>query len=303
MPRLSHGSTITSESLLTARAKLAELAAELPLGFAVAAPADLKDFDFMFPALQDDPGNLLPEDRATRDALVELGIAMLDPAKGHSDPGGDSSIPAAYTYLGQFIDHDITLETTSAGLDELLDPELRPLQPGNIRGVLRNARTASLDLDSVYGAPAPMDGHEMRVGRVTPRNGTSEPFLRPAGKDDFNDLPREPRAQVMSRDRAALTGDPRNDENTIISQLHTAFLRSHNALVRQGHGYDAARRLLRQHYQWIVLHDFLPRIADPEVVRRVLADGNRFFVPDQDGFFMPLEFTVAAYRFGHSMVR
>lgn len=303
MPRISHGSTISLGSLLATRAKFAELAAELPLGFAVAAPADLKDFDFMFPALQADPASLLPEDRATRDALVELGISMLDPVQGNGDPAGDSSIPAAYTYLGQFIDHDITLEAASAGLDELLDPQLRPLQPGNIRGVLRNARTASLDLDSVYAPPAPMDGDEMVVGRVTRANGTSEPLLRPPGKDDFNDLPREPRAQVMSRDRAALTGDPRNDENTIISQLHTAFLRAHNVLVRQGHGYDAARRMIRQHYQWIVLRDFLPRIADPAVVDRILANGNQFFVPAQDGFFMPLEFTVGAYRFGHSMVR
>jgi hypothetical protein len=73
--------------------------------------------------------------------------------------------------------------------------------------------------------------------------------------------------------------------------------------VDAGYGMDDARRLLRQHYQWMVLHDFLPRICDPRVVKRVLKDGNRFFLPKKNQFFIPLEFTVAAYRFGHSMIR
>ena len=143
----------------------------------------------------------------------------------------------------------------------------------------------------------------MVVGHVTPLNGTAKPLLRPPGKDDFNDLPREPRSPDITHDRAALTGDPRNDENTIIGQLHTAFLRAHNRLVDAGYDMDGARRLLRQHYQWMVLHDFLPRIADPHVVERVLKHGNRYFRPGKNKFFIPLEFTVAAYRFGHTMVR
>lgn len=301
MPRLGHGSTVKLSALQEAQEKLASASADIPLGFAVAKPVDLNDFDFLFPKLQHHADNLLPESRATRDALVELGRAMLDTAAG--DAAGDSPIPAAYTYLGQFIDHDVTLEATSAALDRLLDPTLAPLPLKEIRKNLRNARTATLDLDSVYAAPAPRDGDRMVVGRVSPLNGTDKPLLRTPGKDDFNDLPREPRSADIAHDRAALTGDPRNDENTIIGQLHTAFLRAHNALVDAGHSLDEARRTLRQHYQWMVLHDFLPRIADPRVVRRVLEDGNRFFRPGKNRFFIPLEFTVAAYRFGHSMIR
>ena len=302
MPRLGHGSTVKLGALQAAQEELAERTRAMPLGFAVAKPVDLTDFDFLFPKLQHDAANLLPESQATRDALVALGRTMLDSARG-DDPAGDSDIPAAYTYLGQFIDHDITLEATSAALDQLLDPALKPLPLKDVRKSLKNARTATLDLDSVYAQPAPRDGDRMVVGTVSPTGRPSRPFLRPPGKDDFNDLPREPRSPDITHDRASLTGDPRNDENTIIGQLHTAFLRAHNALVDAGHDMAGARRALRQHYQWMVLHDFLPRIADPRVVQSVLRDGNRHFRTSKGRFFMPLEFAAAAYRFGHTMVR
>jgi hypothetical protein len=65
-----------------------------------------------------------------------------------------------------------------------------------------------------------------------------------------------------------------------------------------------ARRILRQHYQHIVLHDYLRRrVADENVVKDVLANGNRFYHPEVEPFFLPLEFTVAGFRFGHTMVR
>lgn len=302
MPRMGHGSTVKLDDVMKARAEMAERSADVRLGFVVARPVDLHDFDFMFPKLQHKPENLLPVSPDTPAALVALGRTMRDTATG-DDPAGDSDIPAAYTYLGQFIDHDITLEATSASVEQLLDPALQPLPLEEVRKNLKNARTATLDLDSVYAAPAPTDGDRMVVGRVSPLGGTEKPLLRPEGKDDFNDLPREGRSADMAHDRAALTGDPRNDENTIIGQLHTAFLRAHNALVDAGNEMDDARRLLRQHYQWMVLHDFLPRIADPRVVASVLRDGNRYFTPKKNKFFIPLEFTVGAYRFGHSMIR
>ena len=157
MPRLGHGSTVKLAALEKARARMAELSAEVPLSFAVAKPVDLTDFDFMFPKLQHHADNLLPESQATRDGLVALGRVMRDTAVG-DDPAGDSPVPAAYTYLGQFIDHDVTLEATSAALDQLLDPALKPLPLKQIRKDLKNARTATLDLDSVYAAPAPRTG-------------------------------------------------------------------------------------------------------------------------------------------------
>ena len=292
MPRLSHGGVLTLEEFQKARDLMAESSAQTPLGFAVMARAvDTRDFGFLFAGLQNNPDNLLPERRQTRDALVRLGGAM------RAGGGGDSSIPAAYTYFGQFLDHDITLELESATLPELVDPDLTPLGRAEIREKIRNARTATLDLDSVYGGLAPRDGEKMLIGRVSPSGN------RPPGKDANNDLPRRGRRPgEPALDREARIGDPRNDENLIVAQLHVAFLRAHNRLVNQGEDFIGARRLVRQHYQHIVLHDFLKRIADPQVVDETIAQ-NRVYTPGADRLIMPLEFSVAAYRLGHSMVR
>src|ERR687889_1130495 len=137
----------------------------------------------------------------------------------------------------------------------------------------------------------------MRIGKVSPSGN------RPPDKDDNNDLPRRGRRPGEPElDREARIGDPRDDENLIVAQLHVAFLRAHNRLVNQGEDFVGARRLLRQHYQHIVLHDFLKKIADPLVVDETIAQ-NRVYTPGEDRLFMLLEFSVAAYRLGHSMVR
>jgi hypothetical protein len=292
MPRLSHGAVFTLEEFQDARNIVAERSAESPLGFAVMAqPVDTQDFGFLLPGLQDDPDNLLPQSTQTRNALVDLGKSM------STVFGGDADIPAAYTYFGQFVDHDITLELASAELPDLVDPGLTPLGRAEIREQIRNARTATLELDSVYGGPAPRDGAKMKIGEVAPSGN------RPQGKDDFNDLPRRRRRpNDPERDREALIGDPRNDENLVVAQLHLAFLRAHNELIDQGNTFGRARRLLRQHYQHIVLHDFLKRIVDPQIVDETI-ESNHVYTPEEDRPFMPLEFSVAAYRFGHSMVR
>lgn len=167
----------------------------------------------------------------------------------------------------------------------------------------------------MYGPTSPPDQNpphiqahpgKMRIGRVTRLHGLRqrEPgTLRVRLKGDDNDLPRKPENSDRSKDREALIGDPRNDENLIISQLHLAFLKAHNALVDQGKTFAQARRLLRQHYQHIVVHDFLRRVADQAIVDGIVQHGNRLYDPPAGQFYMPLEFTVAAYRFGHSMVR
>lgn len=296
MPRLSHGAVFTLEEFHDTQEAATALRSATPLGFAaIADPVDTQDFGFLFRELQDDPKNMLRERRATRDALVELGRTMQD--AGGPGGGGNSTIPAAYTYFGQFVDHDITLDLVSAELPDLVDPDLAPLPLAQIRRRIRNARTATLELDSVYGGLAPRDDAKMRIGKVSPSGN------RPPNKDDFNDLPRRRRRpNDPTRDREALIGDPRNDENLIVAQLHVALLRAHNRLVNQGEEFGGARRLLRRHYQHIVLHDFLKKIADPQIVDETIAQ-NRVYTPGEDRLFMPLEFSVAAYRFGHSMVR
>jgi hypothetical protein len=301
MPRLPHGLEMIPATLDGARNAVAASIAGIPLGPALVKPVDRRRFDYLFLDLQDDPDNLLPVSQQTRDSLVALGEAMAD--QGADDPAGDSAIPAAYTYLGQFVDHDITLEVSSATGSQLTDPDLQPLPLNRIRQETHNLRTALLELDSVYGLPAERDpgpnDPKMRIGTVQPV-GPPVP-----GKDAVNDLPREGRSVDVVHDRAALIGDPRNDENLIIAQLHVAFLRAHNRLVDEADPPDRfrkAKRRLRRHYQHIVLHDFLRRIADRQIVRDTIQQ-NRVYDPDFDNFFLPLEYSVAAYRFGHSMIR
>ena len=110
----------------------------------------------------------------------------------------------------------------------------------------------------------------------------------------------------------ALIGDPRDDENLIIGQLQVAFLRFHNAvvdLVKADTGltdlgalFAEAQRVVRWHYQWIILHEFLPKTCGQPVVDDVLENGRKFYKWRNEPF-IPVEFSVAAYRFGHSQVR
>jgi predicted RNase H-like HicB family nuclease len=291
------GKPIPLEAFEQGREALAKRISDNPVAFAMQKVIDPRRFDFLFLELQDDPDNLLPVGEDTHDSLVELGIAM------GGEVGGDSEISAAYTYFGQFVDHDIMLEAASAEMVNQPTPALAPLPLETIRQQTKNVRTGVLELDSVYNLPAPRDPDnnlKMMLGKVSPSGG------RPPGKDDFNDLPRRrPVPDDVAHDRAAMIGDPRNDENLIVSQLHVAFLRAHNRLVDEAappNRFQKARRRLRRHYQHIVLHDFLKQIADPVIVDDTI-ERNRVYDPDEDEFFMPLEFSVAAFRFGHSMVR
>ncbi len=301
MPRLSHGENPTIESIMAAQASLNfELAGAPEVALAVTAPVDLRNFGFLFPDLQNDPANLLAETAATRNNLVRLGASML---LDDDNTSGDGPIPAIYTYFGQFVDHDATFEVVSDTLTKLDDLALAPLSVQDMLDKLKNTRTGTLELDSLYDLPAPTDGEKMLVGAVSALNATSKPLLRPPGKDDFNDLPRREPSGDQDRDREALIGDPRNDENTIVAQLHTAFLRAHNALVTDhGMTMQQAKTTLRQHYQWVVLHDFVKRICGQAALDEALAPGG-IYDGLREPFFMPFEFSVAAYRFGHSMIR
>lgn len=252
-------------------------------------------FGYMFPTLQDDPKkNLLPESDTTVEHLRYIGMkAMRD--RADLIPG--VPVRAIYTFLGQFIDHDITLMDDHGAQISLANPT--PLPPQQIAKIV-NARSPNLDLDNVYGpniygqfAPTnPNDPRKLDVGKVLHVSGLPDGVI-----DEFQDLPRPD-------NKIALIGDSRDDENLIIAQLHVAFLRAHNRIVDNWQvDFEEAKKRLIQHYQWIVLDDFLEQTCDPEIVKKIRYGKPNFFPPASGPLYMPMEFSLAAYRFGHSKVR
>ena len=232
------------------------------------------------------------DDAESRANLMKLGVFMtsdFDPPKDAPD-AEESSIPALYTYLGQFIDHDITFDPMSS-LIKHTDPD-----------ALTDFRTPALDLDNVYGRgpddqPYMYDGQTFLLGEKIGGGG-------------------DPNAQDLSRNTLgrALIGDPRNDENSIVSQLQALFLRFHNRTVKDHPEIDPKtdlanlQKIVRFHYQFVVLNDFLPRIIHSSVLDDLRTKGHfdrhklKFFHWRHEPF-MPVEFSVAAYRLGHSMIR
>jgi hypothetical protein len=262
---------------------LAVLLTILPLGPSPASAGEpMSKFMFgrMFSEL---PAYVAPDDTAlaalTAGGTTELPGPLFDtnisaPIVPNDD--NPANVPSFFTYFGQFLDHDMTLDTLPLPTG-LVDPTTIP-----------NIRDPRLNLDSVYGGGPDAnpelyeaDGKHLKV------NG--------------RDLPRNP-------DGSAIIAEGRNDENQVIAQIHVAFLRAHNRLIDQGYGFGNARQLMKWRHQWIVVHEFLAEVLDPDTYADVFRpDGSihtRYYDPKKAAKAdMPVEFSVAAYRFGHSQVR
>ncbi len=288
------------------------------------APATSVDFGRMFP-------NLPPFADATdrvRAALLEVGMQggildagddlaagpkelIVDPtvngnpttSNQYGTNPDNPTMTAGSTFVGQFVDHDITFDQTS----QLGVPQNPLTSP--------NTRTPALDLDSVFGG-----GPGLRPDLyVQNPDGSVGPKLKIGTGGVHEDVPRLENGDGTYR---ALLGDPRNDENVMIAGLHCAHILFYNRVLdhldqlnldrfptrQHDHGtaYDAflqARQVTLWHYQWLLVNEHLPQISGQEVVDHVLRHGNRFYTPPPGDAFMPIEFGAAAYRFGHSMVR
>lgn len=237
-----------------------------------ARPPAVNDFGRMFPEL--------PPYQPADDLLVALALAMQDPNLDSGD--NPARVPSGFTYLGQFLDHDLTLDRTR-------------LEDANEIDQLVNSRTAKLDLDSMYGG-GPTGSPELydSSGRFR--------FSQPFGFDDFQRSP----------EGVAVVPEGRNDENLVIAQIHLAIQKFHNAFIDNGLSFEAARQSTTRHWQWAVVHEFLPEICGQAAVDEVLSYNGagkpkvttRWYRPgNRHQAMMPLEFAAAAYRFGHSMVR
>src|SRR5262249_36834607 len=161
---------------------------------------------------------------------------------------------------------------------------------------LQNFRSPRLDLECVYGAGP--------VGQPYLYN-VHDPDKLLLGSSDSptGDLPRNSQG-------LALVGDARNDTHVFISQLHLAFLHFHNRAVdmfrKNGVPADqvfaSASRFVRWHYQWIVLHEFLPLSVGQDLVDELLESGPK--VCQFEGKpFIPVEFSDGVYRFGHAQIQ
>jgi hypothetical protein len=224
----------------------------------------------------------LPAFEADEEFLHALGRAggVCDCGDETDPPGSLSGVAAGWPIFGQFVAHDITADRSA--LQSHVDPK-----------ALHNARTPALDLECLYG-DGPV-GHPFLFQR-------DDPAKLLLGVDGL-DVPR-------NAEGIAIIGDPRNDSHLLVAQLHLAFMKVHNTFVdaaRRGGAFEhdvfaSAARETRWHYQWWVLHEFLPGLVGQPLVDQVIGDKRRWFRPS-DAVFIPLEFADAAYRYGHSQIR
>jgi hypothetical protein len=232
------------------------------------------------------------DERGNLENLKALARAMVAAPEPEGPKDGkdteESGIPSLYTYFGQFIDHDLTFDPVSS------------LQRQNDPNALTDFRSPAFDLDCVYG-----------------RGPDDQPYLYAAdnrfllGNPLTGGAPNGAKARDLPRaqNRRAIIGDPRNDENAIVSQLQGLFLKFHNLkVVEPGKSFEQVQQLVRFHYQYVILNDFLPRIVHADVLDALKTngkfdDGKLKIYHWRNNPFMPVEFSAAAYRFGHSMVR
>jgi hypothetical protein len=213
-------------------------------------------------------------------------------------------IPEGYTYLAQFVIHD-TMQSLADLPDVQSDTEW-----------LRNDRSGRLVLDTIYGKGVSAD--PLLYGGC-PALPDARGFLRIGGRENDagrrRDLPRSPcpySGKPANSD--VLIADARNDDNVIIAQLTALFHLLHNIVYGELYKrlenkysdrriFAVARKVVTAVYRKIVIEDLLARLLYPEVYERYSTGGSSALVDDPTDARMPLEFSHAAARFGHFMVR
>lgn len=234
----------------------------------------------------------LPPLYVSPSVLNDMG-APNGPMDGGSGSDQTQTVPVGHVFFGQFIDHDITLDVTSS-LSSVVSPD----------DEITNVRTPALDLDCVYGdGPEP---HPFLYSQQAPFSGAK--LLTGADMSNASSLQQEDLAR--SSNGRAIIGDPRNDENRVLSQMQLGMIRFHNEMANKinheegledGELFEHAREATKWHYQWAVVNDFLVAMCGRPVVDDILGHGRKHYCLEGEPY-IPVEFSVATYRFGHSMV-
>jgi hypothetical protein len=236
-------------------------------------------------------------DQAAADLAATMKNPTPDPPGTNRGTSDDSpTLPAEYTYLGQFIDHNLDF-------DETPQPSA-PVTPNT----LTNFESFRFDLNNVFGSGPTVDpqlyGTDHKHLLVSGRLGIPQPdgFPTVTGNGGIFDLARN---AVTGQ---AILVEPRDDENQILSQISAAFVAFYNNFVNRGFSYATARQLTEEYYQEIVLTDVLPAYVGQSTINKYLQVSPRgqarVTTPNlPNANFTPIEFSVGAYRFGHALVR
>ncbi len=232
--------------------------------------------------------------------VLDLDASVLDKLGHYMSrelPRGNSVTSAIYVYFGQFMAHDMTHLARS---DQM--PAAHTIKPED----LVQKRSSCLDLDSVYGSG--FEDPNIRVSANSGRMVLGETAVEDCHGATLNDLPRVERHP----DLKPHIPDERNDENLLTAQMHVLFLKLHNRFVQIGQqqGVKQAKELFRfarretiNVYHQIILEDFLRRMLHPNIYEQVIEARNYSLFPENSPQLMPIEFSAAAFRFGHSTIR
>jgi Animal haem peroxidase len=280
---------------------------------------------YLFPTLAEDDINTRLPDAPDDETMKAILTDFADKATNDKVPEHPPlmQVPAAYTYFGQFLNHDMSAPYSTLGrngdtvgvIDTADPPNLVKdfrLTTDRVLALLRNQHRMPMTLGSLYGDGPGTADREMNAlydpDGLRFRLGTVSHLDLSTLKVPEADITRAIGARDILREGGKpLLADLRNDGNLILSQLHLAFLLFHNKLVLKiaetepnpVHAFRQARREVTLLYQYLIVNDYLPRILWPDVLKRPLGDWTTRL---RNAIDVPLEFTTAAFRFGHSMV-